>query len=161
MTRTYNGDALGNVSPHYTWTWDADKVKITNQEVMQKLGETQPVAIGAPPGHGMGSGGMSGRPDPNWTGPYDAAGGGPAPGGARAGRPGAAPGAAAAGAPGGAAAGGRGGRGGAPNTFGFSTWLLKEGEDKYIANRLVEIFSAAVAPGAFPASGSKAAAKKS
>ena len=75
MTRTYNGEALGNVSPHYTWTWDADKVKITNQEVMQKLGETQPVAIGAPPGHGMGAGGMSGRPDPNWTGPNDSAGG--------------------------------------------------------------------------------------
>ena len=175
MTRTYNGDALGNVSPHYTWTWDADKIKITNQDVMQKLGETQPVAIGAPPGRGMGAGGMSGRPDPNWTGPNDSAGGGGggAPGGARAGRGGAGgAGAAAAGAPGaggpggpggpgGAAAGGRGGRGGAPNTFGFSTWLLKDGEDKYIANRLVEIFSAAVAPGASSASGSKAAAKKS
>jgi seryl-tRNA(Sec) selenium transferase len=172
MTRTYNGEALGNVSPHYTWTWDADKIKITNQEVMQKLGETQPVAIGAPPGHGMGSGGMSGRPDPNWTGPNDSAsGGGGAPGGARAGRPGGAAGAAAAGAPGapggpgaaagGAAAGGRGGRGGAPNTFGFSTWLLKDGEDKYIANRLVEIFSAAAVPGAFSAASSKAAAKKS
>ena len=167
MTRTYNGEALGNVSPHYTWTWDADKIKITNQEVMQKLGETQPVAIGAPPGHGMGSGGMSGRPDPNWTGPNDSASGGGPPGGARAGRPGGAAGAAAAGAPGapgapgGAAAGGRGGRGGAPNTFGFSTWLLKDGEDKYIANRLVEIFSAAAVPGAFSASSSKAAAKKS
>jgi L-seryl-tRNA(Ser) seleniumtransferase len=157
MTRTYNGEALGNVSPHYTWTWDADKIKITNQEVMQKLGETQPVAIGAPPGHGMGSGGMSGRPDPNWTGPNDSASGG---GGARAGA--AAAGATGApGAPGGAAAGGRGGRGGPPNTFGFSTWLLKDGEDKYIANRLVEIFSAAAVPGAFPASSSKAAAKKS
>ena len=97
MTRTYNGEALGNVSPHYTWTWDADKIKITNQEVMQKLGETQPVAIGAPPGHGMGAGGMSGRPDPNWTGPNDSASGGGPPGGARAGRPGGAAGAAAAG----------------------------------------------------------------
>jgi hypothetical protein len=38
---------------------------------------------------------------------------------------------------------------------------LKDGEDKYIANRLVEIFSAAAVPGAFPASSSKAGAKKS
>jgi hypothetical protein len=30
----------------------------------------------------------------------------------------------------------------------FSTWLLKDGEDKYVADRLVEIFSAAVVPGA-------------
>ena len=86
MARTYNGEALGNVSPHYTWTFDPDKVKITNQEIMQKLGETKPVAIGAPPGHSMGAGGMSGRPDPNWTGPNDSAGGGGTPGGARAGR---------------------------------------------------------------------------
>ena len=50
---------------------------------------------------------------------------------------------------------------GAPNTYGFSTWLLKDGEDRYIANRLVEIFSAAAVPGAFSASGSKGAAKKS
>ena len=29
-----------------------------------------------------------------------------------------------------------------PNTFGFAVWQLKEGEDKLIADRLVEIFSA-------------------
>jgi L-seryl-tRNA(Ser) seleniumtransferase len=83
----------------------------------------------------MGAGGMSGRSDPNWSGPNDGAGGGGAP------RPAAAAGAA------GAAGGGRGGRGGrgggAPNSFGFSTWLLKDGEDRYIANRLVEIFQEA------------------
>jgi L-seryl-tRNA(Ser) seleniumtransferase len=30
-----------------------------------------------------------------------------------------------------------------PATFGFAMWQLKDGEDKYIADRLVEIFSAA------------------
>jgi len=161
MTRTYNGDALGNVSPHYTWTWDPDHVKITGQEIMQKLGETKPVAIGSPPGLGMGAGGASGRSDPNWTGPNDydiprSGGGGrgrrggtaesaPAGGAPGAvpegGHGGAAEGAPANGAPGGAPEGGRGGR--SPNSFGFSTWLLKDGEDKYIANRLVEIFKEA------------------
>ena len=146
MERTYNGNALGNMSPHYTWTFDADKVAITGPELMQKLGETKPVAIGSPPGLGMGAGGVSGRPDPNWTGPNDSAGGG---GGGR-------------GARGGAAGGGRGGRGaGAPNSFGFSTWLLKDGEDKYIANRLVEIFSEAAAAGSATTSGKTPAAKKS
>src|SRR6185437_4533468 len=123
MAKTYNGDALGNVSPHYTWTFDPAKIKLTNEEIMAKLGETQPVAIGSPPGKGMGAGGLSGRPDPNWTGPNDSAGG---EGGAQR-RP---------------AAGARR-RSGSPNSFGFSTWLLKDGEDRYIANRLVEIFSAA------------------
>jgi L-seryl-tRNA(Ser) seleniumtransferase len=32
---------------------------------------------------------------------------------------------------------------GDPNSFGFAVWQLKEGEDKMIADRLVEIFSAA------------------
>jgi L-seryl-tRNA(Ser) seleniumtransferase len=30
-----------------------------------------------------------------------------------------------------------------PTKFGFAMWQLKEGEDEYIADRLVEIFSAA------------------
>jgi seryl-tRNA(Sec) selenium transferase len=191
MARTYNGDALGNVSPHYQWTFDPEKIKLTGADITTKLGETQPVAIGNPPGHGMGAGGLSGRSDPNWTGPNDGAGGGGGgaaggggarrqrPGGA-AGGPGGAPGGPgggaggagmAAGGPGGAAggppgAGGPGGggggrgRGGSPNSFGLSTWLLKDGEDKYIANRLVEIFTAAAVPGAFPTTKSKAAVKK-
>jgi len=181
MTRTYNGDALGNVSPHYTWTWDPDQLNITGKDIMQKLGETKPVAIGAPPGLGMGAGGMSGRSDPNWTGPndYDIPRGGGGAGGSRgghssaaatapaAGAPVAAPeggrfsaaaGAPAAAAPGAAQEGGRGGRGGGPpNSFGFSTWLLKDGEDKYIANRLVQIFQEA---GAKPVVMSKPTATK-
>ncbi|HEY6466317.1 MAG TPA: aminotransferase class V-fold PLP-dependent enzyme [Candidatus Acidoferrales bacterium] len=184
MERTYNGEALGNVSPHYTWTFDAEKVKLTNADIMQKLGETKPVAIGSPPGLGMGAGGASGRPDPNWNGPNDSAGGGGG-GRGRGGRGGAggggaaggtargdevarAPGATAPGAPpvpegagGRGGRGGGGGRGGAPNTFGFSTWLLKDGEDKYIANRLVEIFSEAAAGNSAATSGKAPAAKKS
>ena len=188
MERTYNGEALGNVSPHYQWTFDPEKIKLTSQDITQKLGETKPVAIGPPPGLGMGAGGMSGRSDPNWTGPNDAAGGGGGGGGAGGGRR--AGGAGAAGAAGGAAGGGRaggaanaavagapgaagapggpggggggGGRGGrSPNSFGFSTWMLKDGEDKYIANRLVEIFSAAAVPGSLTTPGKKPAAKKS
>jgi L-seryl-tRNA(Ser) seleniumtransferase len=186
MERTYNGEALGNVSPHYTWTFDPDKVKITGPEIMQKLGETKPVAIGSPPGLGMGAGGMSGRPDPNWNGPNDSAAGGGGGGRGRGGRGGGGAATAAVGAGGGAAAaggargdeiagapgatapgvppvpaGGRGGRGGAPNTFGFSTWLLKDGEDKYIANRLVEIFSEAAAGSSATTSGKTPAPKKS
>jgi L-seryl-tRNA(Ser) seleniumtransferase len=172
MTRTYNGEALGNVSPHYTWTWNPDQIKITSQEITQKLGETKPVAIGAPPGQSMGAGGMSGRPDPNWTGPNDfdipRTGGGGGGRGGRGGRGGGAEGASAAGTPsaapgltpsavpGAAPEGGRGGRG-APNSFGFSTWLLKDGEDKYIANRLVQIFKEA---GAKPVVMSKPAATR-
>jgi L-seryl-tRNA(Ser) seleniumtransferase len=30
-----------------------------------------------------------------------------------------------------------------PDTFGFAVWQLKDGEDKMIADRLVEIFSEA------------------
>ena len=30
-----------------------------------------------------------------------------------------------------------------PNSFGFAVWQLKDGEDKLIAERLVEIFGAA------------------
>jgi L-seryl-tRNA(Ser) seleniumtransferase len=34
-----------------------------------------------------------------------------------------------------------------PNSFGFAVWQLKEGEDKMIANRLVEIFKEATKAG--------------
>ena len=168
---------MGNVSPHYSWTWDPEKTKITGAEISAKLVATKPVAIG---GAG-GSGGMSGRPDPNWPkGAPDnagreervpaagaaavapAAGGrggrGGAAGAAAAGGPPVAPGAAAGGPAGAPAAAARGGRGGSPNSFGISTWLLKDGEDKYIANRLVEIFNEA---GVKPVMSTKPAAKKS
>ena len=38
--------------------------------------------------------------------------------------------------------GGRNGRPNDPNRFGFAVWQLKDGEDRIIADRLVEIFSA-------------------
>ncbi len=109
--RSFDPEALGNVSPHYTWSIDQTKLKITAQEVMQQLAATRPVAIGSV---NSGANGMRGR-DPDQP-----AGSAPT-----------------------APRGGGGRRGGDPYTFGFSTWLLKTGEDKIIADRLVEIFSAA------------------
>lgn len=105
LPRQFDPEALGNVSPHYTWQIDPSKVKITGEEVMQKLADTRPVGIGS---MGAGSSGMRGR-NP------DEAAGSPPP--QRRNR-----------------------RTQDPNTFGFSTWLLKPGEDKVIADRLVEIF---------------------
>jgi seryl-tRNA(Sec) selenium transferase len=123
--RQFNPDALGNVTPRYSWQIDPTKLKITGQEVMQKLADTRPVAIGS---MGAGASGMRGR-DPEKA--ADNNGNGAQGGG------------------GGRGAGGRGGRGGGgrggrdPNSFGFAVWQIKDGEDKIIADRLVEIFSQA------------------
>ena len=108
LPRQLNPQALGNVTPRYSWQIDPSRVKITGPEVMQQLADTRPLGIGS---MGAGASGMRGRnPD--------------APAGAenRAehhGRP------------------------NDPNTFGFAVWQLKDGEEKVIAERLVEIFSAA------------------
>ena len=116
--RQFNPNALGNVSPHYSWKIDSTKVKLTAQDVMQKLADTRPVGIGS---FGAGAAGMRGRQSEAEQAAMAARRGGGA-GGQRRG----------------------GGRGAAdPYTFGFSTWLLKPGEDKIIADRLVEIFSEA------------------
>ena len=48
-----------------------------------------------------------------------------------------------AGGPPGGHRGGRNGRDSDPNSFGFAVWQIKDGEDKIIADRLVEIFSEA------------------
>jgi seryl-tRNA(Sec) selenium transferase len=117
--REFNPNALGNVTPRYSWTIDPAKLKITGQEVMQKLADTRPVAIGS---MGAGASGLRGR-DPNADANAQQ-------GGGRGGR------------------GGRGGGGGGrpgrdPNSFGFAVWQIKDGEDKIIADRLVEIFSQA------------------
>jgi seryl-tRNA(Sec) selenium transferase len=121
MARVFNQTETSNVSPHYTWSWDPAKVNLTGQQVTAALAATMPVTIGQQPGPDTVSVRM--RPDPNW--PASA-------GGAR----------------------GEGDderrRGGNPNSIEFSCWLLKDCEDKYIADRLVEIFSAAVAPGSKP-----------
>ena len=107
LPRQFNPQALGNVTPRYSWQIDPAKLNITGPEVMQKLADTRPIGIGS---MGAGASGMRGRnPDAgagdnfkeNRRPPRD------------------------------------------PNTFGFPVWQLKEGEDKMIANRLIEIFSAA------------------
>jgi seryl-tRNA(Sec) selenium transferase len=106
LPREFNPQALGNVTPRYSWKIDPSKLKITGQEVMQQLADTRPIGIGS---MGAGASGMRGR-DPN------------------------------------APAGGDHREHHSqrdPNTFGFAVWQIKEGEDKMIANRLVEIFSQA------------------
>ena len=102
--RQFNPQALGNVTPRYSWQIPAE-LGITGPEVMQKLADTRPIGIGS---MGAGASGMRGRnPDS------------PAAENFKENRP-----------------------PGDPHTFGFPVWQLKEGEDKIIANRLVEIFRA-------------------
>jgi seryl-tRNA(Sec) selenium transferase len=109
--REFNPQALGNVTPHYTWQIDFSRVNISGPEVMQQLADTRPMGIGS---MGANASGMRGRnPDEPTSGrptadvrrhhqhPKD------------------------------------------PDSFGFAVWQLKDGEDKMIAERLVEIFSAA------------------
>jgi uncharacterized pyridoxal phosphate-dependent enzyme len=109
LPRQYNPQALGNVTPRYSWQIDSSKLNITGPEVMQKLADTRPIGIGS---MGAGASGLRGRnPD--------------APAGA------------------GDNHGGQHRPPRDPHTFGFPVWQLKDGEDKIIANRLIEIFSAA------------------
>jgi len=107
LPREFNPQALGNVTPHYSWKIDESKMNITAPEVMHQLAETKPVGIGS---LNADSGGMRGR-DPN--------------------------------APANPPERHRNRPQRDPHTFGFAMWQLKEGEDKIIADRLVEIFSAA------------------
>ena len=106
LPREFNPQALGNVTPRYSWHIDPSKLNTTGPEVMQKLADTRPIGIGS---MGAGASGMRGRnPD----------------------------------APAVDDRGGRHGHPRDPNTFGFAVWQIKEGEDKLIADRLVELFSA-------------------
>ena len=107
LPREFNPQALGNVTPRYSWQIDRSKLNITGPEVMQKLADTRPIGIGS---MGAGASGMRGRnPDApaaenqnvHHGHPHD------------------------------------------PNSFGFAIWQLKDGEDRMIADRLAEIFSAA------------------
>jgi L-seryl-tRNA(Ser) seleniumtransferase len=109
LPRQFNPQALGNVTPRYSWQIDPSKLKITGPEVMQKLADTRPIGIGS---LGAGASGMRGR-NPDAT---------PADNHTENRRPPR-----------------------DPNTFGFAVWQLKQGEEKRIADRLVEIFSAAKA----------------
>src|SRR6201996_5364721 len=106
LPREFNPQALGNVTPRYSWQIDPSKLKITGKEVMQKLADTRPLALGS---MGAGASGMRGR-DPNAQANEHHE-------EHRSQRD--------------------------PNSFGFAVWQLKDGEDKLIADRLVEIFKAA------------------
>ncbi len=117
LPRQFNPQALGNVTPRYSWQIDPSKLNITGKEVMRKLADTRPVGIGS---MGAGAGGMRGR-DP------DALAGGNHSGDNHSSDN----------------HGEHHGHSGDPNSFGFAVWQLKDGEDKIIADRLVEIFSGA------------------
>ncbi len=111
LPRQFNPEALGNVTPYYSWHIDPAKLKITGDEVKQQLAATRPLGIGS---MGADAGGMRGR-DPDAP-PVDPA--------TRK----------------------RHRHSDNPdevNNFGFAVWQLKDGEDKIIADRLVEIFSEA------------------
>src|ERR1700744_5344921 len=58
LPRQFNPQALGNVTPHYSWQIDQTKLKITGQDVMQQLADTRPIGIGS---RGAGASGMRGR----------------------------------------------------------------------------------------------------
>ena len=107
QARQFNPQALGNVTPHYSWKIDRSKLNISGHDVMQKLADTRPLGIGS---MGAGVGGMRGRTPDGAPVNEQAAHHGPARD---------------------------------PDTFGFVVWQLKDGEDKLIADRLVEIFSGA------------------
>jgi L-seryl-tRNA(Ser) seleniumtransferase len=105
LPRQFNPEALGNVTPRYSWQIDPSKLRITGAEVMQKLADTRPIGIGS---MGAGASGMRGR-NP------DAPAADNRPENHRPLRD--------------------------PNSFGFPVWQLKPGEERIIADRLVEIFS--------------------
>jgi len=107
LPRQFNPQALGNATPRYSWQIDPAKLKITGQEVMQKLADTRPMGIGS---MGAGASGMRGRdPEGKLSEEHHE--------NRRSSRD--------------------------PNSFGFAVWQLKDGEEKLIADRLVEIFRAA------------------
>src|SRR4029077_16842595 len=107
QARQFNPQALGNVTPRYSWKIDRSKLNISGQEVMQKLADTRPLGIGS---MGAGASGMRGKTPEGTAIDAQASHHGPARD---------------------------------PDSFGFAVWQLKDGEDKLIADRLMEIFSAA------------------
>jgi seryl-tRNA(Sec) selenium transferase len=107
LPRQFNPQALGNVTPRYSWKINRSRLNISGQEVMQKLADTRPLGIGS---MGAGASGMRGRSPDAAPADVHASHHGPPRD---------------------------------PDSFGFAVWQLKDGEDKLIANRLVEIFSEA------------------
>ncbi len=116
LPRQFNPQALGNVTPRYSWQIDPSKLNIAGKEVMQKLADTRPVGIGS---MGAGASGMRGRnPDAPAGGNHSGNNHSSDNRGEHHRHP------------------------SDPSSFGFAVWQLKDGEDKIIADRLVEIFSA-------------------
>jgi len=107
LPRQFNPQALGNVTPRYSWKIDRSKFNISAQEVMQKLADTRPLGIGS---MGAGASGMRGRNPDGASGDSHSNRHGPARD---------------------------------PDSFGFAVWQLKDGEEKLIADRLIEIFAGA------------------
>jgi hypothetical protein len=58
LPRQFNPQALGNVTPRYSWHIDRSTLKIVGAEVMQKLADTPPIGIGS---MGSGASGLRGR----------------------------------------------------------------------------------------------------
>jgi L-seryl-tRNA(Ser) seleniumtransferase len=56
--REFNPQALGNVTPHYSWQIDRSKLNISGADVMQQLADTRPMGIGS---LGADASGMRGR----------------------------------------------------------------------------------------------------
>ena len=108
-----------NVMGFFKYEWDPATIALTGAQVLEALAATRPVAIGFvfPSDYDPhnGSHGRRGRPDPNFPPPDTNRYGGP-------------------GAPDAPEN---------PNSFSLAFSLMKEGEDKIVADRLVEIFSAA------------------
>jgi hypothetical protein len=61
LPREFDPQALGNVTPRYSWRIDPSQLRITGPEVMQKLADTRPISIGS---MGAAASGMRGR-DPD------------------------------------------------------------------------------------------------
>jgi L-seryl-tRNA(Ser) seleniumtransferase len=114
LPRIYDPKKLGgDDTPHYQWQWDMAKMPLTGKQVMEQLAMTKPVGIGyILPPDYAGSEGKRGRPDPN----------APAKESASTWRTKRTP---------------------LPdNVIDMTMWVLKDGEERIIAARLEEIFSA-------------------
>lgn len=119
LPREFNPQALGNVTPTYSWMVPS-QIDMSGHDVMLALAETKPVGIGS---MGAGAGGMRGR-EPGKAAPaIDQTPPGPPPDTTGKAKP--------------------KHQDRDPKSFGFAMWQLKDGEDKIIADRLVEIFSQA------------------
>ena len=127
LPRQYNPNALGNVTPTYSWHIDPATTTLNGHDVLQALADTRPLGIGS---MGAGASGMRGRhveqkaasqtTSPNAPGTVQR------PANDTPAKP------------------HRPERD--PQNFGFAMWQLKDGEDRLIADRLIEIFSAARRP---------------